>query len=1144
MGFYDVLDQVLELLCQRGRVTYRALKREFHLDDEALEALKEELFFAHPVVDQDGRGLVWTGEPGRPESTSTPTQSTQLEVTKQAQPSQVERPITEPQTPNAERRQLSILFTDLVDSTKLSGKLDAEDYREIVRAYQATCADVIERFNCHLAQTLGDGLLIYSGYPIAHENDAERAIRVGLGILDAIRTLNEWLEQDKGIQLALRVGIHTGSVVIGEVGAGSRLEQLALGEVPNVAARIQGLAEPDTVIISEATYQLVEGYFECEPLGAHDLRGVSQPIAVYRVLRESGVQNRLDIASTRGLTPLVGRESEVALLLERWEQAKAAQGQVILLSGEAGIGKSRLVQVLKDHLADEPHTRWECRSSPYYHNTALYPIINLIERTLRWQPDDTTEEKLAKLEQQLSQYHLPLEETVPLFAPLLSLSAPDDRYPQPNFSPQQQRQKTLEAILAVLLELAEQHPILFILEDLHWTDPTSLELLDLLIEQTPTASLCVLLTCRPEYQPSWSHRSYLTEITVNRLSWDQIERMAHHVVGGKILPTDIIQQLVAKTDGVPLFVEEMTKALLESGYLKEMDGRYELTGALSSLAIPVTLQDSLMSRLDRLVSAKGIAQLGAVMGRQFSYELLQAVSQLDETMLQHELGRLVDAELVYQRGLPPQATYTFKHALIQDTAYESLLRRTRQGYHRHIAEVLEERFPETAETQPELLAHHYTEAGLDELAIPYWQRAGQQAAQRSAHQEAIGHLTKGIEALQTLPDTPERTQQDLLLHVALGVSLMAVKGRTAPEVERVYTRARTLCQQVGDTPQLFPVLRGLFLFYLNCGQRQTAQELAEQLLRQAERQPEMAPRMLGHYLLGQALFLRGALEEAAQHFAQAIAAYDLREHRQLAHVYGIDLGVITRSLGALVLWLRGYPDRALVQSQEAWTLAREVAHPLSLVLAQVWLACLHQFRQEAQAAHDWAAGSIALAVQQGFSAQYVAWGTMPQGWALTQQAQWAAGMAKLREGSEAAFATGSELWRPYFLALLAEAAGAVGQPEDGLRLLAEAQDVMTRTDERFYEAELSRLMGVLHLARSPAAQAEAEGHMRHALNVARRQQAKSWELRTALSLSRLWQQQGKRAEAYELLAPIYEWFTEGVDTADLQEAKLLLVELS
>jgi len=401
-----------------------------------------------------------------------------------------------------------------------------------------------------------------------------------------------------------------------------------------------------------------------------------------------------------------------------------------------------------------------------------------------------------------------------------------------------------------------------------------------------------------------------------------------------------------------------------------------------------------------------------------------------------------------------------------------------------------------------------------------------------------------MEVLQTLPETPERTQQDLRLHVALGVSLMAVKGRAAPEVEQVYTRALALCQQVGDTPQLFAVLRGLFLYYLNRGQRQRAQELAEQLLRQAERQPEVAPRMLGHYLLGQALFSRGALGEAVRHFAQAIAAYNPQEHRQLAHVYGIDLGVITRSLGALVLWLLGYPDRALAQSQEALTLAQEVAHPLSQVLAQVWLACLHQFRQEAQAAHDRAAGSTALAVQQGFSALYVAWGTVPLGWALTRQAQWAAGMDKLREGGEAALATGSELWRPYFLALLAEAEGAADQPEDGRRLLTEAQEVMARTDERFYEAELCRLTGVLHLAHSPAAQAEAEGYMRQALEVSRRQEAKSLELRAAVSLARLWGRQGKCTEAYDLLAPVYSWFTEGFDTADLQEAKALLEELS
>ena len=458
--------------------------------------------------------------------------------------------------------------------------------------------------------------------------------------------------------------------------------------------------------------------------------------------------------------------------------------------------------------------------------------------------------------------------------------------------------------------------------------------------------------------------------------------------------------------------------------------------------------------------------------------------------------------------------------------------------------MLEARFPDVVETEPEVVAYHYTEAGCPTPAVPYWQRAGQRAAQRSAHQEAVSHLTTGVEVLQTLPDTPERAHQDLLFQVALGVSIMAVKGRAAPEVAQVYTRAQALCQQVGDTPQLFPVLRGLYLFYLNRGQRQTAQDLAEQLLRQAERQPDVAPRMLGHYLLGLVVFQRGVLGEAARHFAHAIAAYNLQEHRQLAHVYGIDLGVITQSLGALVLWLLGYPTRALAQSQEALTLAREVAHPLSLVLAQVWLAVLHQFRQEAQASHDWAAASIALAAQQGFAALYVAWGTVPQGWALTQQGQWAVGMAKLREGSEAALATGSEQWRPYYLALRAAAAGVVGAPEDGLRLLAEAQEVMARTDERFYEAELARLTGVLHLAQVPAAQEDAEANMRHALAVARHQEAKSLELRAAVSLSRLWQQQGKRAEAHKLLAPVYDWFTEGFDTADLQEAKALLAELA
>src|SRR3989441_4927761 len=466
--------------------------------------------------------------------------------------------------------------------------------------------------------------------------------------------------------------------------------------------------------------------------------------------------------------------------------------------------------MLKDYIAHDPHMRWECRSAEYYQNTPLYPLTDLFQRTLQWQHDETPNEKLGKLEQALSQYRLPLEESVPLLAPLLSLPLPEHHYPSLTLSPQRQRQKTLEAIVAILLELAEHQPVLFIVEDLHWTDPTTLELLNLVLDQTPTASLFVLLTCRPTFQPRWSYRSYLTEVTVNRLLHTQVEQIVTCITDGKTFPAEVLQQIIEKTDGVPLFVEEITKALLESGQLKAVDGHYELIGSLSTFAIPATLQDSLMARLDRLVTAKAVAQYAAVIGRQFSYELLQAVSQVDGAMLQHELDRLVEAEIVYRRGVAPHSTYTFKHALIQDAAYESLLKSTRQLYHQRIAQVLETQFPETAEAQPELVAHHYTEAGLTEKAVPYWHQAGQSAIERSAHVEAIAHLRQGLALLETLPETPQRLQRDVNMSSALGASLIATKGYGAPEVEQTYLRAHHLCQHLEEPQQLFPVLRGLW----------------------------------------------------------------------------------------------------------------------------------------------------------------------------------------------------------------------------------------------------------------------------------------------------------------------------------------------
>jgi len=635
---YDALvAKVIALLQREQRVPYRALKRRFDVDDDYIEDLKIDLIEAKRLaIDVNDRILVWVGD--AQEVAAPYAQPTQPPAAQQ-QPSLPVTPL--PTTPpEAERRQLTVMFCDLVDSTALSGQLDPEEYRDVVRAYQRVCTAVSQRYDGYIAQYLGDGLLVYFGYPQSHEDAVQCAVYTSLGLLDAMQTLNLQLEQDQGIRLAVRVGIHTGVVVVGDIGEGARQEQLALGETPNIAARIQGLAAPNTIAMSEATYRLVQGYFECQDLGALALRGVTESMRIYQVLSESGATSRLDVAQPRGLTPLVGRESEVTLLLERWAQVKAGQGHVVLLTGEGGVGKSRLVQVLKEHVANEPHVRWECRSLPYYQNTALYPIVDLLQRTLRWQPHHTPEEKLATLLQELSQYRLPVEDTVPLFAPLLALPVPENRYPLLNLSPQRQRQKTLETIVALLLEQAEQHPVLFILEDLHWTDPTTLECIALLLNQTPTASILVLLTCRPHFQPAWHHRSYITDMTLNHLSHAQVEQIVTGMTDGKTLPHEVLAQIVEKTDGVPLFVEELTKAILESGQLKALDGHYELVGSLSTLTIPATLQDSLMARLDRLVTAKGVAQIGATIGRQFAYDLLQAVSQLDASTFQRELGRL------------------------------------------------------------------------------------------------------------------------------------------------------------------------------------------------------------------------------------------------------------------------------------------------------------------------------------------------------------------------------------------------------------------------------------------------------------------------------------------------------------------------
>ncbi|MDH3602569.1 MAG: AAA family ATPase, partial [Candidatus Tectomicrobia bacterium] len=841
----------------------------------------------------------------------------------------------------------------------------------------------------------------------------------------------------------------------------------------------------------------------------------------------------------------VWASQEVGLLLERWEQAREGRGQVVVLSGEAGIGKSRLVRVLQDHVVGDAHTWLQGRCSPYHQRTALYAVVELIQGILQWQETDTPAVKRMKLEQAVRQAHLPVEETVRRVADLLSLPLPGPTVAPRPLDPEPERQQLFAALLALLHAATAEHPVILIVEDLHWADPSTLDLLAVLIAQTPTVPMLLMLTCRPEFQSPWAMRSYMAQVTLTRLSREQMAAMVAHLMGSKELPDALLQHLISQTDGVPLFIEELTKAVLESGVLMETEDGYALTQPVSALAIPTTLHDALMARLDRLGTAKEVAQLGAVIGRQFSYALLQAVSQREHTTLQQALAELVEAELLYQRGLPPQATYQFKHALIQDAAYQSLLRRTRRNLHQRLVQVVAERFPDLGETQPEWLAHHYEEAGLPEQAVPAWHRAGDQAARRAANPEAIGHFTKALDLLRTLPESPERRRHALILHIALGERLELTRGTAAPEVEQAYTRAYELCQQMEDTPLLDRVLTGLFSVYFMRTALPHARELAEELLSHAQRQNDPSLLVNAYSFLGLPLFDAGEIAPARAYFGQAIALYDLQFHpqQQLYDLVFHDVGVRCHTNEALALWYLGYADQALARNQEGFALAEERSRPFRLSTVLNGLARIHQCRREVEAVRERAETAITLSREHGFP-DHLAISTHLRGWALAMQGQAEEGIAQMRQGLAAYETTGVERLRPDFLINLAEVYGHVEQYETALTMLAEALAHVEATGQRVYEAEIVRLQGELLLAQSPDHQPQAETCFHRALDIARHQQAKALELRAATSLARLWQSQDKPQAAYDLLAPIYGWFTEGFDTADLQEAKALLAELT
>ena len=873
-------------------------------------------------------------------------------------------------------------------------------------------------------------------------------------------------------------------------------------------------------------------------LGAQIVKGLPAPLRAYRAVEDSR-----DASAAEALTPLVGRDQEVGLLLDRWEHVKDGHGHVVLLSGEPGIGKSRLVRVLKDHIAAAGSLSWECRSSPYHQDSALYPLIDLFERTLEFDRDDAPPERVAKIEAGLARYGLARPDTVSLWAAFLSVEVPD-QHPPSNLTPQRQKEKTFEAIVALLLAFAAEQPLLFIVEDLHWADPSTRELVDFVFGQVSAASILMLMTSRPEFRPPWAHRSHFTNLTVNRVTRKQTELMVERVTGGKPLPAEVLQQVVAKTDGVPLFVEELTKMVLESGWLRDQGDRYELTAALPPLAIPSTLQDSLMARLDRLGTGKEVAQVGAALGRTFSYELLRAIASIDDRTLQDALAKLGESDLLHQRGVPPDATYIFKHALIQETAYQSMLVSRRQQLHTRIAHTLVERFPETTGTQPELVAHHYTEAGLADQAIDYWQRAGQRAVERSANLEGIAHFTKGLNVLATLPDSRDRRERELGLRTALGPALMSTKGLGAREVEQNYTHALGLCRQLGERSDLFAVLRGLWEFHELRGDLKTALELAEELFRLAQAADDPALRLIAHDVLGDTLYWLGEFTRSREHLEHGIALYRFDEHRGLAHQHaGYDPGVACLIFSAYALWYLGYPDRAVRRIEEAIALARELSQTFSMIMAVEFGAVVHHLRREASLAKAGAESDITMSTEQA-NAFLLGHGMVEQGWAIGQEGQADEGLALIVRGMDVCRSSGSVLEFPHPWASLAETYHKAGRIDDALQAVAEGLKQAQATLARFNEAELYRLKGELLLAGADPGWQEAERCFRQALEIARRQSAKSLELRAATSLSRLLQRQGKREEARRLLTEVYAWFTEGFDTADLKDARALLDALS
>jgi class 3 adenylate cyclase/tetratricopeptide (TPR) repeat protein len=1052
--------------------------------------------------------------------------------------------------PTAERRLLTVLFCDLVGSTELAGTLELDALREVVRRYQATCSEPIERYGGHIAQLLGDGLLVYFGYPRAHEDDAQRAIHAALGILQSMERLNEEMGADLGTRLDVRIAIHTGPVVAGEVGAGGRRETLALGQTPNIAARLQSLVQPGTVAVSDDTHRLTQGFFEFESLGEHQLKGIAGSVTLYRPLRATGVRSRFELTAQSGLVPMVGRGIELAALTQAFEATRTGKGRVVLVTGEAGIGKSRLLHEFLQSDVGSTRIRLLGRCSPYHHMSAFYPVIDMVRDAFGIASDESPDAQLDKLEASLADLGMPQVPNVPLLAGFLSIPL-GARYQPLGLIPHKEKERQIEALISIVLRLSNTKPVVIVVEDMHWADPSTLELLGLIGRRWSSAPILTVVTARPGSSSPWGVLPNLTVLTLDRLSEEDTSALIERRAAGRI-PAAVLKDVIARTDGIPLFIEELTEMVSER--------------VSSAAAIPTSIQAALTERLDRSDRAKELAQIGSVFGREFTQEMVRAVSSLGDETLQDELGELVEANLLIQRGVGARVTYAFRHALIRDAAYESMVAAVRQRHHRSAAQYLAEVAPELGESQPELVAHHWTEGAKPDVAAPLWLKAGHRAVMRSANIEAIDHLNRGLAIVAGLPAGPMRDQFELGFQTLMGPALSAIRGYAAPEVQAAYERALQLCRAVGQTQGLFWIMRGLAAYYFVQSNNTRAQEVGAELLPLAN-PANVSEVMDAHYTVGLVETFKGDFASGRAHLEHAISLDSPDRDRSSMFLTGLDVGVISCCIAAMPAWAMGDRDQALAHARKAVELAQAINHPLSLACALYHLALIHVFRGEREAAREQAGETIVLAAELGFFFDNLA--EVLLGWAQDDDATPSVDrLRRMDDAFQRYLATGARAAHTCFLSLLAEGCLRRGDAAAARLYLQEALAAADETGEHYWDAELHRLMGDAALldAKQSDEQARdtsdygvtrgehrdteqieprlaAERSYRRGIEISRAQGAFSLTLRSALGLARLLGERGRPDEARAVLDPALAAVREGRDLGDATAARELLASL-